>query len=291
VSIDTVESLSLTLAVARVLGTTADGGAVFAGSSEDGVVLRVVASPRVLPRAPQPGECWKVEGEFRVHPRFGGQLVARSCSYQLPRGRFAMASSGLLDEYVEARSRVVPSDKLPAPLLTPSSSEDLKVTLQESNEFILLDHVTQMVDFMPGFKNREAMHEKHLMLAKVLDANELPQFMLKLDAKQAEDAGNLMADLLLQYVKGQDLTKVLSGELKLADIPALHDEVQQLAGVTAKTIVGSLPSRQSGLSRHRRSEGRGTLDDVWRPASTYAHSWGRSHLGDSFGPFNGPTHR
>jgi Putative phage integrase len=148
---------------------------------------------------------------------------------------FAMASSGLLDEYVEARSRVVPSDKLPAPLLTPSSSEDLKVTLQESNEFILLDHVTQMVDFMPGFKNREAMHEKHLMLAKVLDANELPQFMLKLDAKQAEDAGNLMADLLLQYVKGQDLTKVLSGELKLADIPALHDEVQQLAGVTAKT--------------------------------------------------------
>lgn len=158
---------------------------------------------------------------------------------------YAMASSNLLDGYVAARADIVPGDLLPAPLITQSSSDELKVTLEQSNEFVLLNHVTQMLDFLPGFKNREAKHEKNLMLAKVLDANELPQFMLKLNSKQAVDAGNLMADLLLQYVKGQDLNKVLSGEMKLADVPGLDSHVRLLAenpdnfttGLSQKTFI------------------------------------------------------
>lgn len=145
------------------------------------------------------------------------------------RYEYATTSSNLLDGYIAARSKLVSGDRLPAPLLTQSSSEDLKVTLEQSSEFVLLNYVTQMVDFLPGFKNREAKHEKNQMLAKVLDANQLPQFMLKLNPKQAEDAGNLMADLLLQYVKGQDLSQVLSGEMKLADVPGLGEPMRMLA--------------------------------------------------------------
>ncbi len=82
-----VSSGPVTVAVSRVLGTTVDGGAVFAGVTDDGVTLRVVASPRTLPRPPLPGEAWRVEGEYKVHPRFGRQLVAAACAYQLPRGK------------------------------------------------------------------------------------------------------------------------------------------------------------------------------------------------------------
>ncbi len=141
---------------------------------------------------------------------------------------YAMTSSALLDDYVRARAKLSEGEALPAPLVTPSSAEDFKVTLQESTDFDLLNHVTQMASFMPGFKNREAAHERHLLLAKVLDANELPQFMLKLDPKDAEHAANLMSDLLLQYVKAQDLPRVLSGDLKVIDLPALGDQLEHL---------------------------------------------------------------
>lgn len=149
---------------------------------------------------------------------------------------FAMSSSNLLEEYAEARQNLAQDRNLPAPLLTASSADELKVTLQETNEFVLIDHVTQMVDFLPGFKNREAVHEKHLMLAKVLEANDLPQFMLQLDADMAEEASNLLSSMLLQYVKAQDLSRVLSGDLKLASLPALEAGVKELASLATGSL-------------------------------------------------------
>lgn len=147
---------------------------------------------------------------------------------------YAMSSSNLLDDYIRARQQVTSGEHLPAPLLTASSAEELKLTLQEADEFVLLDHLTQMVDFLPGFKNREAIHEKHLILSRVLEENGLPQFLLKLDPTKAEVAANMMSSLILEYVKGQDLQQVLSGELKLADIPGLGPRVDELAQLAAE---------------------------------------------------------
>lgn len=78
---------ALTVTVTRVLGATADGGAVFSGTSAEGRAVRVVASPRVLSRPPLPGESWRVEGAIQEHPRYGRQLVASACGYQLPAGQ------------------------------------------------------------------------------------------------------------------------------------------------------------------------------------------------------------
>jgi len=145
------------------------------------------------------------------------------------RYQYAMSSSNLLDKYVEARHSVQSSPLLPAPLLTASSAADLKLTLQATDQFVLIDHVTQMCDFMPGFKNREAVHEKHLMLSKILEENGLPQFLLKLDPQKSQVAANMFSSLILQYVQAQDLPRVLSGEIKLADMPGLGDKVRSLA--------------------------------------------------------------
>ncbi|WP_431276452.1 AAA family ATPase [Variovorax ureilyticus] len=80
-------SIALTVSVTRVLGTTPDGGAVFSGASAEGVTVRVVASPRVLSRPPVPGESWRIEGTVEEHPRYGQQVIATACGYQLPAGR------------------------------------------------------------------------------------------------------------------------------------------------------------------------------------------------------------
>ena len=77
----------LIVSVTRVLGTTADGGAVFSGISPDGDKVRVVASPRVLSRPPVSGELWRIEGAFENHPLYGLQIVAHACGYQLPADR------------------------------------------------------------------------------------------------------------------------------------------------------------------------------------------------------------
>lgn len=145
------------------------------------------------------------------------------------RYQYAMSSSNLLDQYVEARHSVQSSTLLPAPLLTASSAADLKLTLQATDEFVLIEHVTQMCDFMPGFKNREAVHEKHLMLSKILEENGLPQFLLKLDAQKSQVAANMLSSLILQYVQAQDIPRVLSGEIKLSDMPGLGEQVRSLA--------------------------------------------------------------
>jgi exodeoxyribonuclease V alpha subunit len=75
------------LAVREVLGTTFRGGAVFTGTTEDDVALRVVATPEVLPRCPAVGEVWIVAGEVEHHARYGEQFLASECRYAVPTGR------------------------------------------------------------------------------------------------------------------------------------------------------------------------------------------------------------
>lgn len=145
------------------------------------------------------------------------------------RYQYAMSSSNLLEKYVEARHSVQSSSPLPVPLLTKSSAAELELTLQTADEFVLIDHVTQMCEFMSGFKNREVVHEKHLILSKILEENGLPQFLLKLDSKKSLVAANMLSSLILQYVQAQDIPRVLAGEIKLSEITGLEEQVLLLA--------------------------------------------------------------
>ena len=154
---------------------------------------------------------------------------------------YAMSSSELLEEYDRVKSAKVEQGSLPTHLFTSSSPDELRLTLQQSHEFILLDHVTQLCDFMPGFKNRETRNEKHLMLAKVLAENGMQQFILKLDKEAADTAADLMSSLIIQYVKAQDLDLVLSGERKFAQIPDLQKGVSHLEGMAIAKSLDRMP--------------------------------------------------
>jgi len=149
------------------------------------------------------------------------------------RHAYAMQSSALLDEYIKARRDLTSDTAVPAPLLTANNESELRLTLEQTDEFVLLEHVTQMSNVLPGFKNNEARLEKHMILSKVLSDNGLPPLLLNLDQKSAEEAANLLSSMLLQYVAAQDRERVLSGETKLRDIPALeaplHSLITQLA--------------------------------------------------------------
>lgn len=142
---------------------------------------------------------------------------------------YARTSSELLTAYDQAQKGVTGCSANKPALLTGNTAEELQVILQETDEFILLEHLTQMGEVLPGFKSREAIQEKSLILSRVLAVNGLPPFLLTLDPKKSELASNLFSEMLLTYVSAQDVPKVLSGEIPLAAIPNLKESVAQLA--------------------------------------------------------------
>ncbi|MDR6384216.1 VPA1269 family protein [Paraburkholderia caribensis] len=143
------------------------------------------------------------------------------------RYRYAEQSVSLLNGYLEAKAKV-DGDNLPVPLLTAGTASELKVTLEEAHEFALLDQITQMADFVTGFRNREAELEKNAILSKMLAANGVKPFLLTLSEEQAHEAGNLLSTLLLQQVKHRDLDDVLSGRTKLSAYPQLAERLKAL---------------------------------------------------------------
>lgn len=84
------ETVQVQLSVAKILSTTAQGGAIFTGLGEDGKSVRVVASHSVLSRPPVTGELWQVRGFMECHPRYGEQLAADACSFLIPHGRLTV---------------------------------------------------------------------------------------------------------------------------------------------------------------------------------------------------------
>jgi hypothetical protein len=157
---------------------------------------------------------------------------------------YAMQSSEKLEEYLRQRMKINRTDTLPAPLFTVSSAEDLKVTLQETDDFGLLEHVTQMYEFVPGFKNREATLDKHRILSKLLQENGMNNFLLPLDDEHAEAAGNLLSALIMEYVDAQDRTRLFNGEMKLSDLPALDSRINSITEEFAGSTALSAPSRR-----------------------------------------------
>ena len=85
------ESVSVSVTVQRLSYASADGSAVFAGVTEAGERVRVVASKRALPRTPVVGEVWQVDGTLRVHQKYGEQLQASHGAFTPPKGRLLIS--------------------------------------------------------------------------------------------------------------------------------------------------------------------------------------------------------
>jgi hypothetical protein len=147
------------------------------------------------------------------------------------RYRYAEQSVSQLNAYLEAKAKV-DGDNVPVPLLTAGTAAELKVTLEEAHEFALLDQITQMADFVTGFRNREAELEKNAILSRMLAANGVRPFLLTLSEEQAHEAGNLLSALLLQQVKHRDLDDVLAGRTKLSAYPQFAEKLKTLETAT-----------------------------------------------------------
>jgi hypothetical protein len=167
------------------------------------------------------------------------------------RYRYAEESIQLMDEYMQARENLIATDATPhVPMMTRSPPMELKVTLEHAHEFALLDQITQMADFNPGFRNGEAELEKHQVLSKMLMANGLKPFLLELSADQSREAGNIMSALVLQQVNAQDLDEVLTGKKPLENYPYLASAMNALeeAAKSGQTFLPSALSKLSSLT-------------------------------------------
>jgi hypothetical protein len=143
------------------------------------------------------------------------------------RYRYASQSVALMSDYLTTKNSVTGAT-FPAPLLTAGTSAELRVTLDDSHEFALLDQITQLSDFVTGFPNREAELEKQNVLSRMMAANGVKPFLLTLTEEQAHEAGNLLSSIMLQQVRTQELGDVLTGKKPLAHYPSLNNAVHLL---------------------------------------------------------------
>ena len=145
------------------------------------------------------------------------------------RYRYAEHSIALMDDYLEAKKRIIATDAtLPVPFVTTSSAYELKLTLEQAHEFALLDQITQMSVFTTGFTNREAELEKNTILSKMMVANGMKPFLLSLTSEQAHEAANMLSTLIIQQVSTQELDEVLNGTLPLDRYPNLESAFKLL---------------------------------------------------------------
>jgi hypothetical protein len=143
---------------------------------------------------------------------------------------YAIASSELAEDYVKTRNSLGATSQLPVPIVTACSADELKVTLREADEFLLMEHVTQTSEFMPEFKNQAAVQDKHLLLAQMLAANGIPaKYLVTLTAQQRDVAANMMSSVMLNFVEAHDMRRFASGELLLSDMEGLEPAIRELA--------------------------------------------------------------
>jgi hypothetical protein len=164
--------------------------------------------------------------------------------------RYQLAEQSIekMSDYIKARDKIIATDATPnVPLFTPSSHMELKVTLEHAHQFALLDQITQMSSFNPGFTNTQAELEKQQVLSKMMMANGIKPFLLTLSPEHAQEAGNLLSAMLLQQVSTNDLDDVLAGNKTLEGYPSLSAAIARLDEATSNDH-GVSPSALSKIS-------------------------------------------
>jgi hypothetical protein len=145
--------------------------------------------------------------------------------------RYQLAEQSIekLSDYIKARDKIIATDATPnVPLFTSSSNLELKVTLEHAHQFALLDQITQLSSFNPGFTNTQAELEKQQVLSKMMMVNGIEPFLLTLSTEHAQEAGNLLSAMILQQVNTNDLDDVLAGKKGLENYPNLSAAIARL---------------------------------------------------------------
>lgn len=164
--------------------------------------------------------------------------------------RYQLAEQSIekLADYIIARDKIIATDATPnVPLFTSSSNMELKVTLEHAHQFALLDQITQLSSFNPGFTNAQAELEKQQVLSKMMIANGIEPFLLTLSAEHAQEAGNLLSAMILQQVSTNDLDDVLDGKKRLENYPNLSAAIVKLEE-SASTDLGVSTGALSKIS-------------------------------------------
>lgn len=76
-----------TVSVQRILSRKG-GGTIFRGLDSSGNSIKVIASYQSIAKPPEPGESWRVNGEYHHHQKFGLQFHAKQLWQVAPEGRF-----------------------------------------------------------------------------------------------------------------------------------------------------------------------------------------------------------
>lgn len=165
------------------------------------------------------------------------------------RYKYAEQSLTQMDAYLKAKENIIASDGTPrVPMMTGSQAMELKVTLEQAHEFFLLDQITQMSTFNPGFPNLQAELEKNQVLSKMMVANGMKPFLLSLSDEHAREAGNLLSALILQQVNAHDLDEVLKGKKAMEHYPYLAQAIEKLENASEEGG-NFLPNALSALSK------------------------------------------
>lgn len=146
------------------------------------------------------------------------------------RYQYASKSSEMMGSYKGEHARFSESGANPVQLMTANSAQELQATLIEADEYLLLEHITQMAEFMPNCRNSNAMQDKHVLLSQLLAANGIPaKYLVTLSGAKRDLAANLLSSTLLQFLEAHDMRRLVNGELLLNDVPGLEAAVRELA--------------------------------------------------------------
>lgn len=170
------------------------------------------------------------------------------------RYRYAMASAELLDAYEKKKETLlrkgVRKDKKALQLISSNTLEGLKMTILQSNHFVLADHISQGAEFFTEFDNQPAVIERERMLNKLLVDNGMDPYLLKLSRDEALKAGNLLSTMLLQYAGEDKIEKLMDGSMKLEKIPQLK---KMIKGFITRSTTAEISRRELVPIQMRRS--------------------------------------
>lgn len=168
--------------------------------------------------------------------------------------RFITVSKQQMESYLQDKKLMGSSaGNLPVPWISANTQDGLNIVLEETHSFILLDSVSQGVQFIPGLNDQEAKLDHQRILNSILRRDGAKHLLLDLADDIAFEAGNLLSNRLIQAadMNGIDIGQLISGEIELKEltvwrnghaISLLDDLESVLEGmITSKSLTMSKP--------------------------------------------------
>lgn len=175
--------------------------------------------------------------------------------------RFITVSKQQMESYLQDKKLMGSSGgNLPVPWISANTQDGLNIVLEETHSFILLDSVSQGVQFIPGLNDQEAKLDHQRILNSILRRDGAKHLLLDLADDIAFEAGNLLSNRLIQAadMNGIDIGQLISGAIELKEltvwrnghaISLLDDLESVLEGmITSKSLTMSKPALKNNES-------------------------------------------